>query len=169
MEYVVVVNDRDEAIGTMPIDDAHRDGTPHRIAVTYVENASRQILVQIRMSGARDHSSAGHVRPGESYLEAATRELAEELGIRDTPLIKIGHGVSREQQSESGSFKTHVFDVFRCVAEAADPQPDEVQGVFWADPEGTMEDMLRSANIAIYAGGFRASLPIYLAWRDVSR
>ncbi|MDP3954925.1 MAG: NUDIX domain-containing protein, partial [bacterium] len=36
-----------------------------------------------------DQSVGGHVDEGESYLEAAARELAEELGVKDIPLQEI--------------------------------------------------------------------------------
>ena len=117
MEEVIVVDGSDEVIGTMTKREAHRTGVPHRISVTYVENEKGQFLVQIRMSGMLDHSSAGHVNPGESYLEAATRELAEELGITDIELTKIGHGVAATETSENGEKRAHVFDVFHCFAE----------------------------------------------------
>jgi isopentenyl-diphosphate delta-isomerase len=166
MEYVIVVNEQDEELGVMPRADAHRDGTPHRIAVTYVENDRAEILVQVRArGGAHDHSSAGHVEPGDSYIDTARRELAEELGITNTELKKIGHGMSREE-SDDGSRKTHVFDVFVCTAEPVSLQAGEVTRVYWADPNRLLVDMSSRETSIEYAGGFRASLPIYLAWRD---
>jgi isopentenyldiphosphate isomerase len=165
MSTVIVVNENDEAIGAMPTSEAHRNGTPHRIAVVYVENPVRQFLVQIRMSGALDHSSAGHVDPGESYIEAARRELAEELGIAGVELKKIGHGVCHNETSEDGGLATHVFDVFSCVGEPGQLQEDEVKGVYWADPQEVLSDMQTGKSGARYAGGFRVSLPIYMEAR----
>jgi isopentenyldiphosphate isomerase len=159
-ELVVVVNDEDEVIGTMLKTEAHRNGTPHRIAVTYVENARGEILVQVRMDRSLDHSSAGHVVPGESYREAAERELSEELGITGVDLTPVGHGVSHEEDPADGSVKRHVFDIFRCEAGYGQLQQDEVADVFWADPEDVLLDMKRERSK--YAGGFIESLPIYL-------
>jgi isopentenyldiphosphate isomerase len=164
MNMVVVVNEADEVVGTMPEEEAHKDGTSHRITVIYVENEGGDMLVQVRTTGAHDHSCAGHVDPDESYLDAATRELAEELGISGAVLIRIGHGVSRERR-DTTSFKTHVFDVFWCKATYGQLQPEEVQEVYWADPEEIMNLMVTGATEITYAGGFRASLPIYLDWR----
>lgn len=166
MEYVVVVNEHDEEIGVMPRADAHRDGTPHRIAVTYVQNGHGEILVQVRArGGSHDHSSAGHVEPGDSYVGTATRELAEELGITNIELERIGQGISREQ-SDDGAVKTHVFDVFVCTAEPGQLQASEVTRVYWADPNRLLIDMSSRDSVIEYAGGFRASLPIYLQWRS---
>jgi isopentenyldiphosphate isomerase len=165
MDRVIVVNERDEEIGTMLRSDAHRDGTPHRIAVTYVENAVGHIVVQVRKSGELDHSSAGHVDPGESYADAAKRELAEELGIADVDLKRIGHGVSLNQRKADGTLTTHVFDVFTCTAFYKQLQKAEVEDAYWDDPNDILEDMMSDTSSAKYAGGFRASLPIYLASR----
>ena len=163
---VVVVNESDEMIGTIPLSEAHRTGVPHRIAVTYVEDGKGQFLVQIRMSGALDHSSAGHVDPGESYEEAACRELAEELGITGVTMRRIGHGVSRNEASHDGGIRTHVFDIFVCKAEPGRLQQDEVKGVYWADPEEVFTDMRTHRSGTRYTGGFIASLPIYAQWRS---
>jgi isopentenyldiphosphate isomerase len=162
VQRVIVVNENDEEIGSMPMSEAHRNGTPHRIAITYVENTAGQFLVQIRMNGVLDHSSAGHVDPGESYIDAAKRELEEELGITDVELRKIGHGVCRDERSEDGGIGTHVFDVFTCVAEPRQLQEDEVKGVHWADAREVLNDMGSGRSGATYAGAFRVSLPIYV-------
>jgi len=66
---IVVVNEKDEVIGVMSRAEAHKNGIPHRIAVIYVENQKGEILVQVRMTGRLDHSSAGHVDPGEEYID----------------------------------------------------------------------------------------------------
>ncbi len=162
-EEVVVVNENDEIIGTMPKDEAHKNGVPHRIAVTYVENTSGQILVQIRMSGSLDHSSAGHVEVGESYEDAARRELEEELGIKDVDLAYIGKGSSDENYGHDGGHRVHFFHVFRCKAEPGQIQQDEVSGIYWADPEEVLKEMQIEPREKVFAGGFLVSLPIYLA------
>lgn len=163
MNDVVVVNEKDEVIGTMSREQSHLDGTPHRIVVVYVENSFGQILVQVRMSGDFDHSSAGHVDPGESYLEAARRELKEELGIENVELVSIGKGISKETKKDKN--RTHVFEVFLCTAEPKSLQSDEVHKVFWSDPEDILKLMQDSPNDEKYCGGFRVSLSIYLKYK----
>lgn len=164
MNDVIVVNEKDEIIGTMPREQAHIDGTPHRIVVVYVENLKEEILVQVRMSGDFDHSSAGHVDVGESYLDAAKRELKEELGIENVELVSIRKGISKE--SSRGKNRTHVFEAFLCVAEPNTLQKDEVNNVFWADPNEILKKMQDNPNDTKYCGGFRVSLPIYLEYKN---
>jgi isopentenyldiphosphate isomerase len=165
VDQVVVVNDDDEVIGTMAEEEAHRQGVRHRIAVTYVENHAGEILIQIRRSGSHDHSCAGHVEPGESYLDTAVRELREELGIAGVPLDKIGHSDSSERRPEDASFKVHEFDIFCCQAEPGALQESEVRGVYWSDPDNIVENLAMERSEIKYAGGFLASLPVYMDWR----
>ncbi|MBX4189419.1 NUDIX domain-containing protein [Candidatus Parcubacteria bacterium] len=157
MTDVVVVNDKDEVIGTMPKDEAHRNGTPHRIAVVYLENKEGKILIQVRMSGSLDHSSAGHVDPGESYLEAAKRELREELGVENVELTEIGKGKSDEVYSSDGGHRVHAFQIYKCKADPVKLQEDEVQDVYWADPKAIFKEMSEDQSLK-YCGGFRESL-----------
>jgi len=160
MTDVIVVNEKDEVIGTMLKKEAHKNGVPHRIAVTYVENAAGKILVQVRADGFLDHSSAGHVDPGESYEDAAHRELVEELGIKDVKLSRIGHGATIGEKYKNG-IASHTFDIFTCVAEPGELQADEVKEVYWADPQEILAEMQKDKNK--FCGGFIESLKIYLA------
>lgn len=70
----------------------HRDGDLHgasHIFVTRLHQGRIQVLLQKRSSskdsfpGLLDTSSAGHLDASESFDQAAQRELAEELGLRD--------------------------------------------------------------------------------------
>ena len=162
MSNVVVVDDKDEVIGTMEREESHRTGTPHRIVVVYVENDKGQILIQVRMTGRLDHSSAGHVDPGESYEDAACRELEEELGIRGVALLSVGKATSEEILLEDDQHRVHVMQIYRCVAAPGELQPDEVKDVYWAEPEEVQREMLDNPQDKKFSGGFRASLPIYL-------
>ncbi len=160
MNEVIVVNENDEIIGTMPKDEAHKNGTLHRIAVIFVENSEGDILIQHRADGFLDHSSAGHVDVGESYEEAAYRELSEELGIKEAGLKYIGHGMTKNEIYPGGKKSSHVFDIFSCIAEPGELQVDEVNSVYWAKPQDVLLDM--EVNKQKYCGEFLTSLPIYL-------
>lgn len=168
MDNVVVVNDKDEVVGTMPRAEAHKNGAPHRIAVVYIENEKGQILIQVRMSGGLDHSSAGHVDPGETYLAAALRELKEELDIKKVKLVSIGKGISNEVKQDTDEHRVHVFEVFVCKANPGKLNTKEVKDVYWANPDDILQEMKDSPEDKRFTGGFRASLPIYLKYKKYS-
>lgn len=157
-EEVIVVNEQDEVQGSMLKSAAHTDGTLHRIAVVYLTNNKGEILVQERADGHLDHSAAGHVDVGESYEEAAKRELGEELGVRVDALRYVGHGMTRNERYP-GKISSHMFDIFSCVAEPGTLQGEEVSGVYWAPVESVLADM--NVNPEKYCEGFKVSLRVF--------
>ena len=87
MEFLDVVNERDEIVSKAPKSEVHAKKLPHRIAHIFVFNDKGEMALQMRGNVAfcPYHwctAAAGHVRSGESCVQAALRELEEELGIR---------------------------------------------------------------------------------------
>lgn len=68
-------------------DVIHREGHPHKVIHTWLINPQGQLVIQKRSHrkiahpGFWDISSAGHIVHGETEIEAAAKELAEELGV----------------------------------------------------------------------------------------
>ena len=94
VDEVILVNERDEATGTMEKMEAHRKALLHRAFSVFIFNAKGEMLLQQR-SRNKYHSASlwtnaccSHPRPDESVLLAAQRRLKEELGFT-TPLRKI--------------------------------------------------------------------------------
>ena len=87
MEKVVLVDEFDNAIGTMEKMEAHRQGVLHRAFSILLFNSKGEILLQKRAQGK--YHSAGlwtntccsHPLPGESVEDAAYRKLKQEMGI----------------------------------------------------------------------------------------
>lgn len=71
----------------------------HRAVFIAVQSDDGQLLVHRRADtkdvwpGWWDVAVGGVVAPGESWQNAAVRELAEELGITETPVSRLGTGV----------------------------------------------------------------------------
>jgi len=159
---VIWVDEDDNELGVIPREKAHREGLLHRIAVIYLTRKNGQILIQERMSGRLDHSSAGHVDEGEDYLQAAKRGLQEELGIENN-LIELGKMIADEVEPEADRNRIrHIFKVFECPAEPGNLAKDEVRSVFWADPKTIYEEMRSDVGNNKYCGGFKASLKFFL-------
>lgn len=156
---VIWVDEKDNILGEISREKAHREGLLHRISVIYLINNKGEILINERAKDEHlDHSSAGHVDVGESYLEAAKRELEEELGVKNIELQEIGTAIAHDEYKASTS--NHIFKIYICNAAPSKLQTDEVKSVFWADPKKVYRDM--QVNSQKYAGGFKASLKVFL-------
>jgi 16S rRNA (adenine1518-N6/adenine1519-N6)-dimethyltransferase len=94
-EMFCVVDAQDRVIGAQSRDHVHVNNLPHRAIHVLVFNQRGEIFLQRRSiwkdrrPGRWDSSVSGHVDAGESYEEAAHRELREEIGI-ECPLEEIG-------------------------------------------------------------------------------
>jgi isopentenyldiphosphate isomerase len=99
--------------------EAHKNGWFHATVHIWLFTSDKKILLQKRaltkkvFPGLWDISVAGHVAAGEEILEAAKREVFEEIGLQlqDKDLIKIGtriHQVSHENGIQDNEHH-HVF------------------------------------------------------------
>lgn len=93
-ELVERVDDQDHALGSVVSRrQAVREGWLHRVAVTVCRDEHGRLLVHRRSEGLSRFPGfyevvvGGAVGVGESYEEAAARELAEELGVRVLPRL----------------------------------------------------------------------------------
>lgn len=86
-ENVILVNERDEPIGTMPKLEAHQKAVLHRAFSIFILNQKGEIMLQQR-AAHKYHSPllwtntcCSHQREGESNIAAGNRRLFEEMGI----------------------------------------------------------------------------------------
>ena len=89
-ELFDVVDAEDRVIGRAPRREVHARHLSHRAVHILVHDAAGRLFLQKRslakdtFPGCWDSSCSGHVDAGENYVEAARRELGEELGWRDS-------------------------------------------------------------------------------------
>jgi isopentenyl-diphosphate delta-isomerase len=87
IQEVILVNEKDEAIGTMEKMEAHRKGLLHRAFSVFIFNTKGEMLLQRRAmnkyhsAGLWTNSCCSHPQPGEEVHEAAQRRLQEEMGF----------------------------------------------------------------------------------------
>jgi isopentenyl-diphosphate delta-isomerase len=86
-EKVILVNERDEEIGTMPKMEAHEKALLHRAFSIFILNKKGEIMLQQRAAD-KYHSPllwtntcCSHQRSGETNLQAGKRRLQEEMGF----------------------------------------------------------------------------------------
>lgn len=88
IEYLDLVDEQDNVIGKEDRNVIYEKQLKnYRTVNILIVNRENKILIQKRtldrrvFPGRFDFSAAGHLNVGESYLDAAKRELKEELGI----------------------------------------------------------------------------------------
>jgi isopentenyl-diphosphate Delta-isomerase len=90
-ERVILVDEQDHKIGTMPKMEAHEKGLLHRAFSVFVFNDRKELMLQRRAwhkyhsPGLWTNTCCSHQRDGEDSLEAGHRRLNEEMGF-DTAL-----------------------------------------------------------------------------------
>lgn len=95
-EEVVLINSKDEVLGSMKKMEAHENGLLHRAFSVFLFNDKGEMLLQQR-AATKYHSPnqwtnavCSHPRMNETYEEAAKRRMEEELGI-DVEIEKKFH------------------------------------------------------------------------------
>ncbi len=86
-DEVIIVNERDEWLGTMGKMEAHKSGALHRAISVFVMNDKNELLLQQRAEekyhsgGLWSNTCCSHPKPAESTIAAAHRRLQEEMGF----------------------------------------------------------------------------------------
>lgn len=145
-EFLDVVDDNNEVISSASSEEIYEKRLNHRIVHVLIFNDKGEILLQQRSAqkkfcpGHWVTSAGGHVQKGESYIQAAKRELKEELGI-ETELTKIN-------ESPYDHYKMRKFlEVFRGIHEGPfQHNPEEVADVKWFSV-ADVRDMVRKNQL----------------------
>jgi len=121
MEILSVVNMDDEVVGEAEHEEVYEKLLPHRIVHVLIFNEKNEMALQQRSknkSFCPSHWSTavgGHVRSGESYEEAAMREMREEIGVQPDLqfLYKDFYTDKRNLKKFLAIFKTFYSGPFR--------------------------------------------------------
>ena len=96
-EQFEIFTETGELLGLAPRSQVHRTGLWHKSAQIFLFDGRGRLYLQRRVAskdicgGLWDQSVAEHLVPGETYLDGASRGLAEELGVRaDVQLVPLG-------------------------------------------------------------------------------
>jgi len=153
VEYLCLVDEEDNLIGRATRSECHSRKLLHRSVYVFVVNSESKLLLQKRsMSkdlypGYYTGSATGHVDYGETYEEAAHRELKEELGI-DGKLIYLGKfRTATEEENEISALYLLLFD--------GEPKfnREEITECFFEDIKEVERDI--EENRKLFAPGFK--------------
>lgn len=147
-EEIDVVDAHDNIVGKAERSKVHKDGLLHRIFFVFLFNPEGELFMQKRGNtelypGFWEGSASGHVMSGETYKDAAERELHEELGVCVSgkhlkEIIKFGNHVDNERVLIT------LFAV-KDLKEKIEVNEDEVEkGEFW--PVKKLEAELKKSN-----------------------
>ena len=136
-EILVLVDDKDNEIGTDTRENCHAgNGKRHRAYTAFIFHNGRVLLQQrsakkLLWPGAWDVSFTSHVYPGETYQEAASRRAKEELKANVGRLDDVHSFVYFAPQganAENEFCRVLVGDFDGEIT----PNPEEMMSVKWA-------------------------------------
>jgi isopentenyl-diphosphate delta-isomerase len=165
-EELILVDERNRAIGHAEKWAVHQQGLLHRAFSIFLVDSSGRLLLQQR-SRAKYHSGGlwansccGHPRPGERTASAAKRRLVEELGAGS--VLHYGFRARYLTALPSGLTENEiVYIYFGAAPLVLLPNPDEVASTAWMLPRDLRRDLRRRPGRYAYwlkhylAGHFR--------------
>jgi isopentenyl-diphosphate delta-isomerase len=168
-QEVILVNESDEAIGTMEKMEAHRRALLHRAFSVFIFNDKSEMLLQQRADG-KYHSPGlwtnaccSHPAPGETIEGAATRRLKEELGF-EVDLMPAFNFTYKT--SFSNGLTEHEYDhVFvGRYSGSIEPDRNEVKAIRFMTMDAIAADMSKSPET--YTSWFLIAFPKLRLWLD---
>jgi isopentenyl-diphosphate Delta-isomerase len=145
-EILVLVDDKDNQIGTDTRENCHRGkGKRHRAYTVFLFHDGKLLLQRrsgkkVLWPGTWDVSFTSHVYPGETYAEAAARKGRQELNVEVGELEDVHSFVYFAPQGD------HAENEFcRLLVGEFDgnfrPNPEEIMEVKWASPDELKRDL----------------------------
>ena len=134
IDDVILVDENDNAVGTMSKEEAHREGKLHRAFSVLIFNSNGEMLLQRRAldkyhsAGLWTNACCSHPRVNETNIDAANRRLSEEIGLV-TELTHVYEFVYRAE-FENGLVEHEYDHVFHGVADDA-PKLNTLEAMEW--------------------------------------
>ena len=151
-EKVILVNENDEQIGTMPKMEAHEKALLHRAFSVFVFNDKNELMLQQR-AAHKYHSPllwtntcCSHQRVGETNIEAGRRRLMEEMGF----VVELEDTISFIYKAPFDNGLTeHEFDhvLIGYYKDVPKITPDEVASWKWMHLEAVKNDILEHPEL----------------------
>ena len=138
----------------------------HRVAHVLVFNSAGDLYLQKRSEvkdiqpGKWDSSVGGHLDLGEGYLQAAKRELKEELGVTERVELVRLYDYPWRNKIESEDVRTYAATFDGPI----NPDPAEIsEGKFWK-----MAEVKEAVGSGIFTPNFEKELELYRQWFELS-
>jgi isopentenyl-diphosphate delta-isomerase len=147
-ELLILIDERNRAIGRAEKWDVHHRGLLHRAFSIFLIGDGGRVLLQRRSAGKYHsaglwaNSCCGHPRPGERTMAAARRRLREELGA-ETPLRYAFRARYRTELPNGLVENETVYVYFGHAPGELALNPDEVSAVEWMSVPELEADIAR--------------------------
>lgn len=157
MDKITIVDRKDNVIGATTKEEALSKGLIRRISRIFLIDENK-IYLQRRgpdmqlFPNTWDQSAGGHVDEGESYEEAAIRELSEELGIVDVKLQELGKFYLEETFNGLQTYQFSTVFTASYNKQTLKFQREEVSGGKWFTIDEIDKNI--NANPEEFATGF---------------
>ena len=167
---VELVDPDGRPVGACTVAKAHSEpGRLHRAFSVLLFDSKGRTLLQRRSAEKTRfplrwaNACCGHPAPGEALVTAASRRLAEEIGLRSVPLTEIGVYAYRASDPTSGRVEheyDHVLLGTVGAAPAFEPNPMEVAELRWIAPDELRRALAADPDsYAPWLAGVLAQLP----------
>lgn len=151
-ELVELVDAEGKACGAATVQEAHSaPGIRHRAFSVHLLDPNGRLLLQQRSAAKTRfalrwaNAACGHPAPGEAVAAAASRRLAEEIGLASVELTEVGVYGYRALDQASGRVEDEYDHVFLGIvdpdAAPARPNPAEVAGLRWVPPNDLLKEI----------------------------
>ena len=164
-EIFDLVDGTDNIIGTVMRSEAHGDPEKiHRVAHVLVFSSKGELFLQKRASdkdvqpGKWDTSVGGHLDRGESYEQAAARELSEELGVNGGQNLVFLYKYLHRNEYEAEYVSTYSF-VWNGPFVLQESEIED--GRFW-----TLEEIAAKKSSGIFTPNFLDELERFKSLRE---
>lgn len=149
VEYVVLVDEQNNVLGTMPKSEVHSAETPlHRAFSAFIFNGKGELLLQQRAKTKKtwplvwSNSCCGHPTLEESPVEAGKRRIGFELGLEMDDLVEVAP--YRYCFTREGVMENEICPIIIAKTEQPPmPNPDEVEAIKWMDWHAFIADTRR--------------------------
>jgi 8-oxo-dGTP pyrophosphatase MutT (NUDIX family) len=128
-ELVDIIDQQNQIIGQLPKSVVHQQGLRHRVAAVLLQRPDGKFLIPTAAAhkaeaGGLFHSAAGHIPTGETPLQAAQRELSEEVGLSISQDLFQPLGSYWFEKDFPTRKEKEYFTVFLAIYK---PKPEEIK------------------------------------------
>ncbi len=161
-ELVIVVDHQDNILGFKPRHLLEHNDR-YRSTSIWIENSNGDILLAKRHPSKQHYpnlwgpAASGTVGHLETYSANAHKELQEELGIAQLPLIEIKRGAI-DHIDGSQRFSVWYMGLLDLPISSLNPHPDEITEVRWVTKNKLLDELYAQSDNFIPSSVYWAKL-----------